>query len=198
MTFLLHQVKTTTTTPVSGSGGGSGGGGEEPNTITVELYAKNRQTKLGSVNGVMNGSVQFSYRANNQWSGANVCVQPLNQSWSDTLVYTQTDQSYTGSFTYTINSRHVIDGKVRLFFDNDIPGFQVTSTSGSGSSGSGSSGSSGSSGGSSSGEEEEPVVTTELDPNGSGFPMEIILSPENNWTWQGNDHNSKCISMPRK
>ena len=193
VTFLLHQVKTTTTTPASGSGGGSGGGGEEPNTITVELYAKNRQTKLGSVNGVMNGSVQFSYRANNQWSGANVCVQPLNQSWSDTLVYTQTDQSYTGSFTYTINSRHVIDGKVRLFFDNDIPGFQVTSTSGSGSSGSGSSGSSGSSGGSSSGEEEEPVVTTELDPNGSGFPMEIILSPENNWTWQGNDLLSKVV-----
>ena len=193
VTFLLHQVKTTTTTPASGSGGGSGGGGEEPNTITVELYAKNRQTKLGSVNGVMNGSVQFSYRANNQWSGANVCVQPLNQSWSDTLVYTQTDQSYTGSFTYTINSRHVIDGKVRLFFDNDIPGFQVTSTSGSGSNGSGSSGSSGSSGGSSSGEEEEPVITTELDPNGSGFPMEIILSPENNWTWQGNDLLSKVV-----
>lgn len=177
VTFLLHQVKTTTTTITSGGGGGGG----NPNAITVELYAKDRQTKYYTENviiGEVGDTVRFSFLTDNPWSGANVCVQPLNQSWNDTLTYVMSMQDSTGSFTYTIDSRHVIGGKVKLFFDNDIAGFRITDTSCSGGSGSGSS---------SGGEETiTTTTTTEEDPVGSGFPMEITLSQGNGWTWQEN------------
>lgn len=170
VSFILHQVKTTTTT--------SGGGGEESEPVRVELYAQNRQTLLGYVDSVMNGTVRFDYRAT-AWSGANVCVQPLNQGWSDTLTYTQAQNNRRGSFTYTIDSRHVIGGKVKLFFDNDIDGFQLRDAR--------------NIGGSSASSEETTEVKTELDPNGSGFPMEIQITPDdnNNWTWQGENLLSK-------
>lgn len=177
VTFLLHQVKKTTTTT------SSGGGGEEPELITVELYAKDRQTKLYSVTGEMDDTIQFNFQTSNPWSGANICVQPLNQSWSDTLKYIQSRENRTGSFTYTISSRHVLGGKVKLFFDNDIAGFQVTSTSGGG----------GSSGSSSTPTEETVTVTTEQDPDGSGFPMEIQISGDTNWTWQGQNLLAKVV-----
>ena len=161
VTFLLHQIKTTTYTP---SGGGQNIG---TGNVLVELYSSDG-TLLGVRRGNVNDRIVYEFTAQAN-RGADVYVRNryfyYNEYASEYrdvyLCHAQTNGSGEGSFSYTIDSRDVADGKVALYLRERLNGFELTSGNAS---------------------EPEPTVTTEVDPIGSGFPMEIVLTPADNWT----------------
>lgn len=163
VTFRLHQIKTTTTT--SGGGGGNIGSGN----ITVELYGKDG-TYLGSRRGNVGDTVTFNYTAALYGSG-DIYVKdryyyygPNASERRDTYLLTSNvNGSGEGSITYTINENDVnAENKVRLYISrSDYQDFELVNSGSS-----------------------EPVIestTTEYDPLGSGFPMDIVLTPDDNW-----------------
>ena len=165
VTFRLHQIKTTTTTEQQ----------DDPNP--AQQYTINLRYANGSIVSTTewDGSspVHITFKSYTTWKYIHWFYDHL-YNWDDGNHFSvQSDGAGNDSENLSIDrSKANQNGIINIYLDANANDFEVAPRISATSGGGGGGGSSGSG---------TSTTTTEYDPMGSGFPMDIVLTPDDNW-----------------